>query len=215
MKTAKLAVLVLIVISVVLVVMIFRSEAQKKTHTQIAGEPDLKVSAEHLKQTIVTPHLEQRIVPGTNVLWCNTFQLAWNEFMDLTGGPIVMESPPEMVSILNKKEASKEDLDEASYVAMAGLAGEGIYQKIRNALEEKFEGQAGPDLLDATPEMDWVAYAYLFKQLPFQWAFTRFHENLKFEGYYVDSFGIFQLSDSQRNEVRMAKQVAILSRNAK
>jgi hypothetical protein len=182
----------------------------KKTHAEVAGEPDLKADANELKHTIVTPHLEQSIASGTNVLWCNTFQLAWNEFCDLTGGPIVMESPPPIVPILNKRAASKEDLDEASYVAMAGLASEGIYRKIRKELKEKFKGQASPDLLDATPEMAWVAYAYLFKELPFRWAFTRWHENLMFEGYRVDSFGIDQLLDIQRDEVRMASQVDIL-----
>lgn len=211
MKATKLAVLILIFVALgVFVVTLVESEAEKKTHNDIAGVPDLKANVGDLKQTIITPHLEQSIVPGTNVLWCNTFQLAWNEFIDLTGGPIVMESAPSMVSILNKRMASKEDLDEASYVAMAGLAGEGIYEKIRKALEEKFKGQANPDLFETTPQMEWVAYAYLFKQLPFKWAFTRFHKNLKFEGYNVDSFGIAQLLGSQRNEVRMARQVIIL-----
>jgi len=180
------------------------------THAEIAGQPDLKADANQLKYTIVTPHLEQQIASNMNVLWCSTFQLAWNELCDLTGGPIVMESPPAMVPILNKRSASKEDLDQACYVAMAGLANEGIYRKIRKELKEKFKGQASPELLDATPEMDWVAYAYLFKELPFRWAFTRFHEKLMFEGYYVDSFGIDQLLDNQRDEVRMASQVDIL-----
>jgi hypothetical protein len=58
--------------------------------------------------------------------------------------------------------------------------------------------------------MDWVAYAYLFKELPFKWAFHRFKENLIFEGYYVDSFGIEQLFYDQRNEVKMASQVVII-----
>ncbi len=179
----------------------------QQTHAEIAGKPDLVADANQLKHTIVTPHLEQQIASGINVLWCSTFQLAWNEFCDLTGGPIVMESPPPIVPVLNKRTASKEDLDEASYVAMAGLASEGIYQKIRKELKEKFKGQASPDLLDATPEMDWVAYAYLFKELPFRWAFTRFHEKLMFEGYYVDSFGIYQFFEFEQDKARMASQV--------
>ena len=210
MKAAKLFIVaILAVIFGLSFVLLIRPDV-KKSHAENVGEPDLKANAVELKHTIITPHLEQNIVTGTNVLWCNTFQLAWNELCDLTGGPIVMEPTPLMVSILNKRTASKEDLDEASYVAMAGLAREGIYEKIRKELEEKFKGQADPNLLDTTPEMDWVAYAYLFKQLPFKWAFTRFHENLKFEGHDVDSFGIWQFIDDQKDEVRMAKQVDIL-----
>jgi hypothetical protein len=211
MKATKLTVLVmLIAILGIIIASLTLSDKEKKTHNQIAGKPDLKANANDLKKTIITPHLEQSILPGTNILWCNTFQLAWNELIDLTGGPIVMDTAPPIVSALNKKSASKEDLDEASYVAMAGLASDGIYEKIRKELAEKFRGQASPNLFDASPTMEWVTYAYLFKQLPFQWAFTRFHENLKFEGKYVDSFGIYQLLDSQRNEKRMAGQVVVL-----
>lgn len=43
---------------------------------EVVSKPDLNVNAEELKHTIITPHLEQEITSGTNVLWCNTFQLA-------------------------------------------------------------------------------------------------------------------------------------------
>src|SRR5689334_21619046 len=44
--------------------------------------------ASKLQKTIVSPHLEEPIAPGTNVLWCGTFQLAWNEACRLIGGDI-------------------------------------------------------------------------------------------------------------------------------
>ena len=181
----------------------------KSKHAEMAGKADLKARAKDLKHTIVIPHLDAKIEPGKNILWCNTFQLAWNELCELTGGPITMESAPPMVDILNKRTASKEDLDEASYVAMAGLAREGIYDKIRKQLGEKFKGQASPELLESLPTMDWiaVAYAYIFKALPFEWAFTRFYSNLRFDGYCVDSFGICQFME---DEVNIASQVLIL-----
>lgn len=213
MKAAKFGVLVLFVVTLGAVATVScDSKEDKPTHNQIIGEPELRVNASELKRTIITPHLEQKIDPGINVLWCNTFQLAWNEFCDLAGGPIVMDSAPPDVAILNKRAASKDDLDETSYVAVAGLAQEGVYEEIRKQLKENFAGQASPDLLDSLPQITVgpVAYAYLFKQLPFRWAFSRFHGSLKFEGYQVDSFGISQLLDSQRDEVRMAEQVAIL-----
>jgi len=182
----------------------------KSTHAEMESRAELKARAKDLKHTIVTPHLDVGIERGMNVLWCNTFQLAWNEFCELAGGPITMERAPPMVAVLNKRTASKGDLDQASYVAMAGLAREGIYGKIRKQLEEKFQGQAAPELFDSIPPMDWISYAYLSKALPFEWAFTRFHNNLCFEGYYVDSFGIKQLMDFDTAELRMASQVLIL-----
>jgi hypothetical protein len=174
------------------------------------GGVHLKTNADELKSTIVTPHLEQEIVPGSSVLWCNTFQLAWNELCDQTGGTVEMAAAPAMVSVLNKKTADRSDLDPDSYVAMAGLASDGIYDKIRKELDRKFKGQACPELLNSTPEMLGVAYAYLSKELPFQWAFTRFHGRFVFEGEQVDAFGIGQFLKIQKDEVRMASQVAVL-----
>lgn len=182
----------------------------EKSHAEVAGAPSLKANADALKHTIVTPHLEQGITGGMNVLWCSTFQLAWNELCELNGGAVNMTPSSSMVSILNKKGSSKKDLNEESYVAMAGLADEGIYEKIRKALADKFKGHAEPELFDSTPRMGWVVYAYLFKELPFRWAFTRFHENLGFDGYLVDSFGIAQFLDDQADEVKMAGQVVVL-----
>ncbi|HUU18859.1 MAG TPA: hypothetical protein VMW72_17035 [Sedimentisphaerales bacterium] len=183
---------------------------KKLTHSELAGNADLKTRADDLINTIVTPHLYAKIEPGKNILWCNTFQLAWNELCELAGGPLTMESAPPMVAILNKKTATKDDLDEASYVAMAGLAREGIYDKIREQLNVKFKGQASPELFESLPKTDWiaVAYAYMFKALPFEWTFTRFHSNLQFEGYYVDSFGICQFMEDEED---MASQVIILN----
>ena len=109
MKTAKFSVLGLLAMMVgVIVTLSCDSEEDKLTHNQIVGAADLKANASELKHTVVTPHLEQKIEPGTNVLWCNTFQLAWNELCDLAGGPIAMDSPPPDVAILNKRTASKE-----------------------------------------------------------------------------------------------------------
>lgn len=181
-----------------------------RSHRDIVGQAELKAKAEELKQTIVTPHLEQKIADRMNVLWCSTFQLTWNELIDLTGGPIRMVPPSPTATVLNKKTATKRDLDRDSYLAMAGLANKRTYDRIRKELQRKFQGRANPELLNPELRNGWVAYAYLFKELPFRWAFTRFHSNLAFEGYLVDSFGISQLSKDEKDEVKMARQVAIL-----
>ena len=93
------------------------------SHDAIAGAPELKANAEDLEHTIVTPHLEHVIPADTNVLWCGTFQLAWNELCDLAGGPVEMEPTSALVEALNRQTTSKQDLDKSSYVAVAGLAG--------------------------------------------------------------------------------------------
>jgi hypothetical protein len=183
------------------------------SHDAIAGEPALKANAEDLEHTIVTPHLEQEIPAQTNVLWCGTFQLAWNELCDLSSGSVKLEPASTTAEVLNRQTTSKHDLDKSSYVAMAGLANKGAYKKIREELNEKFGGQASPNLLPllgAAPRDGFFTYAYLFKQLPFRWKFSRFHDDFKFQEQEVDSFGIRHYSSGSRNDARMASQVAVL-----
>ncbi len=182
------------------------STAKLQDQTAAAEQPNLTARAEDLKQTIVTPHLELEIPADTNVLWCSSFQLAWNELCDLAGGTVEMESPPAMVAVLNKKTTTKADLDEESYVALAGLASEGIYDRIRAELAAKFPSQNDfLDALDSVPEMAWVAVAFMFKEMPFDPEFNRHYKNLDFGGRRVDSFGI-----ATGDDATMADQVLVL-----
>ncbi|MHC4110242.1 MAG: hypothetical protein ACYSUY_04155 [Planctomycetota bacterium] len=162
-------------------------------HDQIAGPPVLKAKATELQRTYITPHLEHKIKKGKNVLWCTTFQIAWNELCKLNGEPIQMANAPEMVSILNKQSVTRTDLDEASYIAMAGIKGDGIIARIETALEEKFHGQASPNvvlpILQQIPAGFWITYCYLFKHLSFRRDFDRLPQGLNFSRDKVQCFG--------------------------
>jgi hypothetical protein len=175
------------------------------------GPAYLKKNADVLKGTIVTPHMEQKIVPGKNVLWCSTFQLAWNELCDLGGSSIKLKPDSPMADILSKRGASKADIDDASYVAIAGFAEDGAVEKIWQELKTKFNGQESPDLLNRlAPKSGFIACGYLFKQLPFEWAFDRFSDKLAFQGKKVECFGIEQyLPETELREARSGKQISI------
>jgi hypothetical protein len=67
--------------------------------------------ASKLHKTIVSPHLEAPIALGTNVLWCGSFQLAWNEACRLIGGDIQFDGPDETSIVLNKHVFTKDSLD--------------------------------------------------------------------------------------------------------
>jgi len=180
------------------------------SHEEIAGAPSLKANASQLKQTLVTPHLEAPIPQGKNVLWCATAQIAWNELCRLAREDVRIENAPEMVEHLNKKSVTRDDLDEASYVAMAGMTSDGILEKIEAALEKKFGGAASPVLLPASGSDvgPWVTYSYLSKNLPFMWAFD-LTGSLKFGDARVECFGIEQFLTSQEKEARAAEQIFI------
>jgi len=187
-------------------------EPSKPTsHAEIAGPAAVKANANQLPGTIVTPHMECEIVPGKNTLWCATFQIAWNELCDLLGGPIQCDNAREMVSILNRRAVSRQDLDDTSYVAMAGYIthdSNDIRQKITRELDRKFKGAASAELLDAlnsAPAGMWASYAYLFRELPFERAFERMRRSFVFDGRQVESFGIKQLLEEDKHEVRAAR----------
>jgi len=180
------------------------------------GQPAVfAVGGKKLEGTTVTPHLQCNIEEGSNVLWCATFQLAWNELCDLLGGPVQFQGAPEAVAILNDRAVTRADVDEAHCVALAGYPTGGpddILNKIAEAMDRTFAGTARPHYLPERRSLDpgdWVAYAYLFKELSFQSPFQRMPSGLTFAGRQVQHFGIKQLSRSQPDQVKAAGQVSV------
>jgi len=96
----------------------------------------LEASAEELEHATVTPHLEHPIEPGRNAIYCSTFQLAWNEACACLGEDIHLENEPPMVGVLNKKKATRDDLDDASFIALAGRVHDGIIPRIKKSQED-------------------------------------------------------------------------------
>jgi len=203
---------VLVVGFAFLSVRVFPSDGEPDHDSGFTPEKLLTAGADRLQATAITPHLEAPIEPGRSVLWCMTFQLVWNEVCALVGGDIHFDEELPMVAILNNRSATKDDLDEASYVALAGFVRDGIYAEIPKALERKFKGAARPRLLPnpavAPRPQDIVAYAYLFKNLEFPTRFERLDEPLDFGGTRVSCFGIGREYKSDHH--RLYPQVRIL-----
>ena len=170
----------------------------------------LAANSTDLSRSFVSAVLDVPIQPGQNVIWCGTFQLAWNETCSLIGEDLAFAEPSPLADLLNKKSFVKSDVDDASYVALAGFVRDGIHKKIRCALDEKFHGLARPRLIpskEITPRpQDIVAYAYLFKNLEFATPFERLDRPLEFGGTEVSSFGLGPFKPGQ---VAMYPQVLI------
>ena len=171
----------------------------------------LKADAEQLKTTNITPHLAATIGRGRNVLWCGTFQLAWNEACKLIGEDLHFAGEPPMVAELNRKAFTRDGIDGASHVSLAGFVRDDIRGKIERALQEKFKGQAAPRYLPAkqlTPRpQDIVVYSYLFKHLEFPRHFERLDEPLKFGDARLACFGMREYKPGHR---KLYGQVLIL-----
>jgi hypothetical protein len=167
---------------------LFKADAAKLTDTQLVATPDVPVPA------------------ATNVLWCGTLQLAWNEAVALVGEKLRFTTPSPVADQLNQSDFTRKDLDPSSYVAIADFERNHIEAQIRAALEKTFHGAASPELIPPVPHhpgpYDFVAYAYLYKNLAFSHPFTS--GTMSFGESQVEKFGFDTESNSD-----LSGQVAI------
>lgn len=166
---------------------------------------DLKVSEKTSMHAVLDVPMEQK-----NMLYCVTFQLAWNELMDnVLKGDILLETEKELSSRLNLQKQTKESLSPADYIAMVGMGKEDIVKKINDEMDRKFaeedkwkvESEVGPD--------DYLAFAFLKKVLSFNTSFEKVKDGLDFKGTKVQSFGIMTVKDPEVRE-KLALQVELL-----
>lgn len=171
----------------------------------------LSADAKDLSSTLITADLLEPIVEGTNLVWCGTFQLAWNELLNAVGRDIVfldMTEQPAVLTSLNQRLITTDDLDEPSYVATAGMLQDGIVDQIRQTMAQKF-----PDVTPYLPVPDGadprsiVAYSYLFKNLLFPQPFERLNAPMVFDGQDILCFG---LSGDSEPSAELLEQVSIL-----
>jgi hypothetical protein len=114
------------------------------------------------------------IEPGKNILYCSTFQLAWNMMQDsIIKEDILLEGDPEIARMLNKQLSRASDISEDCYVAMVGFLTQEFLDRVNRKLKEKFGDQAPPEVVEPiSPTIpQFFAYAYLFKNLEFEHIF--------------------------------------------
>lgn len=167
----------------------------------------LNISSEKLKSTLITAHMEENITNDKNLIFCNTFQLAWNELKQtVVKGDVFIENDPSMVKYLNKSLSSKNDLSKEFYVALAGMKKDDIIKKINNELKDKFDGEAPTVVENMQRDDDIFAYAFLLKDLQFNKVFENLKDTLFFNGTKVQCFGI---KDYEAKNREMAEQVDV------
>jgi len=174
---------------------------------------NLVARAKDLKQTLIVPTLDCPVSEGTNLIWCSTFQVAWNQLCHITGGDIEFGSPNVIVDALNTHYSTTADLDEKTYLVTAGPLKDGLLDSISSDLSSKFNDAISPDLLPPQnlPGEPLAAYCYLSVNLPFEWAFQRFAEQgpMTFRNSEVKGFGIRHYSHDDLADKRAASQVSV------
>lgn len=146
-----------------------------------------------------------------NDVWCITFQLIWNDFMDKfnKGEPIkFIGSNPALVDELNKKEYTKELLSEKDYYTVNDKISKKLKKEIEKNIKKKFNEKS-----DVLKFVDWNAknsylfYSILKKDFKFATPFDKL-DNRKFNNSekLVKYFGIDKNSDK-----RLYQNVEVIS----
>jgi len=142
-----------------------------------------------LARTTVTPHLLEPHLPGRSLLWCATFQLAWNELGDLIGHPVELSGHPAMAEGLNSRRVNRTHIDPEKCVALGGLIGSGIIEHIKEHMARRFPGVEVPDFHPGN-SVDALVFAFLKCNLPFPVPLFR-HHGISFQGKKVIAFGLW------------------------
>ncbi|MFC1794309.1 hypothetical protein ACFL3Q_12060 [Planctomycetota bacterium] len=141
-----------------------------------------------LKQTSVMPTLDSPCPKNKNVIWCSSFQLAWNRMKDdVIGAPVEVVGAEELAARLNTAGQSEAGMESDSFYAVAGRVKDGIISKIQKKMTVKFPSHSVPDFSDIAGSPDGIlAYSYLTANVPFKCPFRQVKKGFTF----TDSQGI-------------------------
>jgi len=147
----------------------------------------------NLKKTSVVATLDCPVPEHQNVIWCSTFQIAWDKFKnDIIGKPVKVPGAEELAASLNRAEVSEKDLEKESFYATAGFVGKGIIKQIQKEMKKRFPSapvSVSGKLKRSTDAA--VLYSYLDIDLKFKYPF-----------YTEDSPFIFEDSEGTHKEVQ-------------
>ena len=166
-----------------------------------------------LKATVIVPTLDTPAPAGRNVVWCASFQAAWDGLKDdVAKGPVRIAGAEELCGRLNAAALSEADLPSEGFYSAAGLVRDGIVGTIRSEMGRRFPAAPPPEFgpLDTG---GFVAYGYLAAGAKFTVPFFENDEDLVFTGSNggktaVASFGIRRKDDYAYRRLR--EQVGVL-----
>ena len=165
-----------------------------------------------LDHTVIVPTLDTPMPEGKNVIWCGSFQLAWNHLKDdVIKEPLLVNNAQEVADRLNQAPFSETDLPDDSYYAAAGLVADGIIDKITQEMSEKFPQVNLPEFITGPKAI--LSYAYLQAAVDFDTPY--FDRQLVFtdssgQETSLSGFGTYQNDKMNR---KLADQIKVLYTN--
>jgi Serpin (serine protease inhibitor) len=168
-------------------------------------------TSDQLKETVIVPTLDTPIAEGNSAIWCSSFQLAWNRLKDdVVKAPIQIANAQTIADRLNRGDQSENDLNSDAVFAAAGLAKDGIVERIHAEMARTFPQVPRPEF--DVPPSGAVAYAYLNASSKYDYPFFENDEQLLFKGSAgnttsVGSFGIRKKDDYAYYKLRQQVQI--------
>jgi len=138
----------------------------------VTKEPEVLDSV-NLRKTSVLATLDCPMPEHKNVIWCSTFQIAWDKLKnDIISEPVKVPGAEELATRLNQAKASEVDIEKESFYATAGFVGKGIIQQIQNEMKKRFPSTPVPTF-DKSYRLPYtiVTYSYLNIDLEFKYPF--------------------------------------------
>lgn len=128
-----------------------------------------------LHGTDTAPELDRPLPNGKNVLWCASFQMAWDDSANHFGRPMKLEPDSQLADSLNQHPFDRRWVDGDSVFTAQGLLEEGILDEIDQGVQKR-TGRPSK-LLDrmkqGTSPDDLVFFALLHKDLQFPQPFGK------------------------------------------
>ncbi len=156
-----------------------------------------------LKQTTVVATIDCPMPEHKNVIWCGTFQIAWDRFKnDIIEEPIKLIGVQGLNDRLNSNEFSPENLEAESFYAVAGFFKDGIIEQIKKDMANRFPSEPVPVFdrkYETLPDVS-VAYAFLSVDAGFKYPFYTRNRKFTFQDSKGNRTDVTSFSD--RAEVR-------------
>jgi len=175
------------------------------------------IDSKSLRQTAVVATLDCPLPEHKNVIWCSTFQMAWDKFKeDIIGEPIHVIGAEAMANRLNQAQFPIGAIEEKSYYVAAGFVDNGIIERIQNEMPRRFPSEPVPVFdgrYKTLPEVA-VAFAYLNVDVGFAYPYYTRQGAFSFEDSNGTRTGVTAFSAQNQIEIgdyqKVRDQVEVL-----
>ncbi len=141
------------------------------------------IDSKSLKQTAVVATLDCPLAEHKNVIWCSTFQLAWDKLrQDLIREPVQLVGAEPLANRLNQGTYPTGDVEAKSYYVATGFVKDGIIEQVQKEMARRFPSEPVPTFDERYRTLPDVilAYAYLKTEVGFDCPYYTFLNSFHF-----------------------------------